>query len=301
MPSQFAQRYLKEGRLVYVHDDSETETDTFEFVVSNKTHSNITSGKFFIEVTMKNDNPPTRQVEKPFNVIRYGEKPLLGSDFRYLDADMNTSAGSITYTNTYIPNGQLFFLNGTSANSGFTQADLDQGHILFRHNGSDLAKAEIWVSDGQFYLSGAMEIRASDPYIRVINNTGIVVKYGTNRLITASNLAIESNLDLSNKSSIIFKIIAEPRLGVILVAETEATQFTMEVRENGKGIGQYNGKYNWSYYRNWKMNWCSTKVQSLTSPQSARWTTLASEVSPPPPCVRHSNLKDGNEHYLIQF
>ena len=72
-----------------------------------------------------------------------------------------------------------------------------------------------------------LEIRASEPYVRIVNNAGIEVKCGENALITG--LSIETNLDISNKSSIIFKIISEPKFGQILVNESVATQFTLEV------------------------------------------------------------------------
>lgn len=231
-PSQIAQKYIKQGRLLYVHDDSESDSDTFEFVVGNSTNQSLAGGTFFVEVTLKNDNSPVRLIDKPFTVIRGGEKPLLGSDIRYVDADTNTSSSSIVYTKAHIPNGHLFFLNGSSAENGFTQADLDKGSIRFRHNGSDIGKAILWVTDGQFYLSGVVEIRASEPYLRVVNNTGIVIKYGLNGLITTSNLAIDTNIDLSNKSSILFRITAEPKFGQLLVNEKMANQFTLEELED---------------------------------------------------------------------
>ncbi len=231
-PTQIALKYIKQGRLLYVHDNSESPSDTFDFVVASSSNRSLVSGTFFIEVTLKNDNSPVRLVDRPFSVIRGGEKPLLGSDLRYADADLNTSASSILYTNTHIPNGQLLFLNGSSAENGFTQADLDRGAVLFRHNGSDIGKAILWITDGQFYHSGVLEIRAAEPYLRLANNTGLVLKYGMNGLITSAHLDVDTNVDTSNKSTVLFRLTSEPKFGQVLVNEKMANQFTLEELED---------------------------------------------------------------------
>ena len=87
----------------------------------------------------------------------------------------------------------------------------------------------IQLTFAQFYLYGVLEIRASDPYVRVVNNTGIAVKYGENGLITTTSLSIDTNFDMTNKSNFIFKITSEPKFGQILVNERAANLFTLEV------------------------------------------------------------------------
>lgn len=237
-PSTFSREDIDQKKLVYVHDDSENDVDSFEFAVYNSTKQTIASGKMFIEVIMKNDNSPIRVVDKPFNVIRNGEKVLSGTDIRYVDVDINTSASNIIYTKNYIPNGNLYYMNDTVAQR-FSQEDLDLGQIKYRHNGSDLAKAVLWVTDGQFYLSGVLEIRASEPYIKLVNNTGMAVKYGENGVINTSYLSIETNLDLSNKSKVLFKLISEPKFGQLLVNERVANRFTLAVRKLNAFLNTY--------------------------------------------------------------
>ncbi|XP_077512962.1 chondroitin sulfate proteoglycan 4-like [Amblyomma americanum] len=115
---------------------------------------------------MRNDNPPVRVVDRVFQVVADSERPLTSQDLRYEDADSPPS--QIQYTRRDIPNGALFHADNMAVQVyRFTQADLDSGKIIFRHSGAPSARAVLWVTDGQYYASGVLEIRASKPFVRV--------------------------------------------------------------------------------------------------------------------------------------
>ena len=71
--------------------------------------------------------------------------------------------------------------------------------MYFKHHGAAYGKNVIWVNDGDFYSTGLFEIQASDPYIRIANNTGLALRAGENTPILSTNLSIESNLDADDR------------------------------------------------------------------------------------------------------
>ena len=188
------------NRIVYYHDDSEHNRDLFDFEVFDSQNTFICFGTFIIEVVMKNDNPPIRVIDKVFEVVIDGQKRLTANDIKYIDADMDSTPSDIKYSKTYIPNGNLYFVDEpTKVVEAFTQEDINKEKILFRHKGDEFGRSILWISDGQFYASGVLEIKASKPYLKVSKNTGLIVKYGESGLILYDNLTIETNLDIQRK------------------------------------------------------------------------------------------------------
>lgn len=199
-PDRITETHIHQNRLIYVHDDSENNADAFDFVAVDQQNNFICHGTFLINVIMKNDNPPIRVVDKVFHVVTHGEKKLTGNDLKYSDADIDSSPSLIKYSKTYVPNGNLYFIDQPNVIAEqFTQEDLDKENILFKHNGDELGRAILWITDGQFYASGVLEIKASKPYIRIAQNTGLMVKNGENAVITTNNITVESNMDINKK------------------------------------------------------------------------------------------------------
>jgi len=199
-PDQITQEQIDQNRVVYYHDDSENSADVFDFVALDSQYNFICFATFSINVIMKNDNPPIRVIDQVFHVVIHGEKKLTSNDLKYVDADIDSSASLIKYSKTYIPNGNLYFVDRPNVIADtFTQEDLDKQNILFKHNGDENGRAILWITDGQFYASGVLEIKASKPYLRTSQNTGLVVKYGESALITINNLTVESNMKNNKK------------------------------------------------------------------------------------------------------
>lgn len=137
---------------MYVHDDSETHWDEF-FVMASATGSGQQGGprgldsghlsteiKVTISVELKNDERPVRVVDKVFHVVRGGQRLLTLADLCYHDPDLDFDDGQLLYTRRGIPNGDLVQANDpTQKLYQFRQEDLQEGHVLFRHLGSDSA------------------------------------------------------------------------------------------------------------------------------------------------------------------
>ncbi|KFM72375.1 Chondroitin sulfate proteoglycan 4, partial [Stegodyphus mimosarum] len=201
----------------------------FHFVASaagDNSDSFVYYGTVHIHVIMKNDNPPTRAIDKVFNVVLDSERKLTGRDLKYIDPDIDSTPSDIQYTRRGIPNGALFHVDDMSTQIyQFTQVDLNTGKIVFRHSGAPYAKAVLRITDGKFYATGILEIQASKPYIKITRNTGLVVKRGENGLLTADNLTVETNFN-ADTDDITFKITSAPKHGDILLNGKQVNQFT---------------------------------------------------------------------------
>ena len=81
----FTSDEINEERIVYKHDDSESRRDTFHFFVSSERHDFQYVGVFHVHVILRNDQTPTRVVEKEFQVVEGGQKLLTSDDLLFVD------------------------------------------------------------------------------------------------------------------------------------------------------------------------------------------------------------------------
>uniref|UniRef100_A0A8C3JLG8 Laminin G domain-containing protein n=1 Tax=Calidris pygmaea TaxID=425635 RepID=A0A8C3JLG8_9CHAR len=234
----FTNKDITDKRLMYVHDDSETAFD--EFLVRA---SNGESGKwadfdpevepvsaeirFNISVQLKNDEKPVRVVDKIFNVVRNGQRLLTLADLCYHDPDSDFDDGQLLYTRRGISNGDLVLTNDTSHRLyQFKQADLEQKQVLFMHRGADFGRFVLFVTDGKHYTSSLLEVSATDPYVWLANNTGLLVQKGKEETVTTANLSAITNQDIRNDHEITYEIFSFPKYGRIYVNNLLMDSFT---------------------------------------------------------------------------
>ena len=103
----FTSDEIEQDRVVYNHDDSESRRDTFHFVAtaasaaSAATSTSASSGPmsregfqyvavFHVAVVLRNDQTPTRVVDKVFQVVEGGQKLLTDHDLLFVDLDIDT-------------------------------------------------------------------------------------------------------------------------------------------------------------------------------------------------------------------
>ncbi|NXA22441.1 CSPG4 protein, partial [Ibidorhyncha struthersii] len=234
----FTNKDITDKRLMYVHDDSETAFD--EFLVRA---SNGESGKgpnfdpeieplsveirFNISVQLKNDEKPVRVIDKIFNVVRNGQRLLTLADLCYHDPDSDFDDGQLLYTRRGISNGDLVLRNDTLHRLyQFKQADLEQKQVLFIHHGADFGRFVLFVTDGKHYTSLLLEVSATDPYIRLANNTGLLVQKGKEETVATANLSAITNQDIRNDHEITYEIFSFPKYGRIYVNNLLMDSFT---------------------------------------------------------------------------
>ncbi|XP_021236250.1 chondroitin sulfate proteoglycan 4-like isoform X2 [Numida meleagris] len=183
--------------------------------------------RFNISVQLKNDEKPVRVVDKVFNIVRNGQRLLTLADLCYHDPDSDFEDGQLLYTRRGISNGDLVLTNDSLHQLyQFKQADLEQKQVLFIHRGADFGRFVLFVTDGKHYTSFLLEVNATDPYVSLANNTGLLVQKGKEEVITTANLSAITNQDIRNDHEITFEITTFPKYGRISVNSLMIDSFT---------------------------------------------------------------------------
>ncbi|XP_015604510.1 chondroitin sulfate proteoglycan 4 [Cephus cinctus] len=225
----FTTEELSAEEVYYVHDDSETIEDKLSFLSYSESADFMYVGRFEFVIIPKNDNAPTRSVDVVFEVVSNSSKPLTSRYLKYVDKDLETRPRDLVFTRKEITNGALFRFNEPNQELyEFTQQDLDDEIILFKHHGSDRGHFGFGVSDGHFYTSAQLEIRASPPYVRLLpkNDTGrdSVVQFNGSVILTREDFPLETNVHVLDKD-IRFVITEKPKHGVLLNKGKETGSF----------------------------------------------------------------------------
>uniref|UniRef100_A0A673H3F9 Chondroitin sulfate proteoglycan 4-like n=1 Tax=Sinocyclocheilus rhinocerous TaxID=307959 RepID=A0A673H3F9_9TELE len=239
----FTNQDVLEERIMYIHDDSETTLDSFTFIASTSpvtklsiTDNDIGSkeGIFNISIELVNDEKPIRIVDKVFHVVRNGQRLLTLDDLCYHDADSDFSDGQLVYTRRGIPIGDLVLANDTSQKLyQFRQEDLEQKQVLFIHRGMNSGRFVLFVSDGKHYVSSLLDISAQDAYLKIGNNTGLLVQKGQAKTLTNANFSVETNLDIRKDNEILFTIQDAPNHGGLYLKGSKIESFTQHDLRNG--------------------------------------------------------------------
>lgn len=239
----FTNQDILDERIMYIHDDSETTQDEFTFIasISKGFKSSITEdeigskeGKFNISIQLVNDQKPTRVIDKVFHVARDGQRLLTVEDLCYHDADSDYDDGELIYTRRGIPMGDLVLVNDTTHRLfQFRQKDLEERRVLFIHKGVSTGRFVLFVSDGKHFVSSLLDISAHDPFLKVGNNTGLLVQKGRSVTLSSSNFSIISNLDIRDDQEMIFKLDDAPKYGGLYRNKTKAETFTLSDLKDG--------------------------------------------------------------------
>lgn len=211
------QLYLND--IFYCHDDTETTADRIDFLVLS---DEPTDFQFVCSVLVAiqpvNDNGPTRLSadDAVFHVVRNRTRILSAIELRYTDPDEPVERTShIRYTKVLASNGD-FYVNSGLADT-FTQTDIDEGHVLFRHWGDeDNGTAEFQVSDGHFVEPGSLTISAAEPFITIGQRNASIVQEGRHIVLQLTDLAIETNVN-AIAEEIEYQVLGDPNYGVLKV------------------------------------------------------------------------------------
>ncbi|XP_043482850.1 chondroitin sulfate proteoglycan 4 isoform X2 [Leptopilina heterotoma] len=234
----FTLEELSSQLVYYIHDDSETREDNFQFLaISNNGIDFMYIGNFRIDVTMKNDNPPERVDRKVFYVVSKGERLLTSKDLLYVDKDVDTKPSNLVYTKKNIENGGLYKITDFSVQlNQFTQEDVNNEMIMFRHYGDDNGIFKFTVTDGQISTPGELEIQASAPYINLQLGNYLVVQFNKSATLTNKEIDLETNVYATEKD-IKFTILEKPKFGIFMKHLRECVDFNQN--ELTKGLVTY--------------------------------------------------------------
>ncbi len=143
--TNFTQADLNAGLVRYVHDNSNTTTDSFTFTV---TDGAITIGTYThnYNITSVNDAPVV--VANSLTISESGTVVLTNADL--LAADSDNTAAQLTYTVSGVTGGRFELVASPGvAITSFTQAQINSGLVQFVHDGNEAAPTySVTVSDG---------------------------------------------------------------------------------------------------------------------------------------------------------
>lgn len=214
----FSLENLYLGDVFYCHDDSETETDSMQFLVLSDAATDFQYiCEILVDITLVNDNAPARIDESVFHVVKNGSKLLSTRDLKYEDPDIDANSTDIVYQKVESTNFEFYSASSGIPLAQFTQDEIDQGNILIKHISEQASgTATFTVTDGLFEVQGSLEILASDPFINISDKNASVVQEGKYILITLTDLAMDTNLNIS-PDDIEYTVISEPTYGVLKI------------------------------------------------------------------------------------
>ncbi|KAJ8249385.1 hypothetical protein GJAV_G00234230 [Gymnothorax javanicus] len=235
----FSNEDLLLDRLIYQHDGSENSEDEFTFLTFMPGQDqDAVSGVFRISVQSNNDHVPVRVVDKIFHVVRNGKRLFTTEDIQFRDEDSGFNESQLVYMRAGFLSGNIVSAQDeTEPLFRFTQADLRENRVLFVHHGADREKFQLQVSDGVHKTTALLEIQASDPYLRIVNNTIVIIDSGSTKTLNTSLLSVETNTDIRDPSEIRYEITSYPSDGSVIVSGIEASSFTQ--KDLGKGVVSY--------------------------------------------------------------
>ncbi|NXX55914.1 CSPG4 protein, partial [Scopus umbretta] len=249
--TEFTNDDILHRRLLYQHDDSETLEDDIPFVATRQGEGSAepdveeVRGVFRVSIQPINDHTPVQVVNKIFNVVRNGQHLLTTDDIAFTDKDSGFSDTQLVLARKDILFGSIVSVDDRSHQVyRFTQDDLRKKKILFVHSGADRGWIQLQVSDGLHQTTALLEVQASDPYIKIVNNTGLVIHQGSQGSIDSSVLSLETNMDIRSDEEIRFLITTPPRWGTVLRGEQPVMAFSQRDLLAGEISYHHNGSRN---------------------------------------------------------
>jgi hypothetical protein len=257
-------------KITFIHDGSESTVDSIPFMVIDGDGSRYINGEdtlFFLLVNVTpSDDPPVIEVNAGMT-LNEGETLLL-SNAMLLTTDPESDNSSVIYTldpadTSGFPAHGLLKLNNIPLSDGatFTQADIQNGHLIYQHDGSEsvLDGFVFQVADESGQLAEENENNTfffevtvtpvNDPPMLTLNNV-LEVNLGSEAII--SNVYLTAYDAESNAQDITFTLdpdhnVELPSSGTIKLNGTtlsDGQTFTMEDINNSLVTYDHNGSIN---------------------------------------------------------
>jgi hypothetical protein len=220
----FTQAQINSGQLNYLHNGTQTPTDSFVFSVTDGT-TNLPNNTFSIAVT--------GVAGQPMIVTNTGSTAVRGTSDTITTSelsttDTNTPAAGLTYTVTQAPVNGILRLNGAPTTT-FTQANIDAGAVTYLHNGGTTTSDSFrfTVSDGTSTLPAntfTFTVTAAPGTPVVSTNTGSTVARGATDTITISELnTTDTN---SSPDQLVYIVTTTPVNGTLRLSGSPTSTFT---------------------------------------------------------------------------
>ncbi|XP_061836933.1 chondroitin sulfate proteoglycan 4-like isoform X6 [Nerophis lumbriciformis] len=262
----FSQIVLNKFGITYIHDDSETTSDSFTFrawvvpldassssspfysassslpsldLVSHRhvKDSLAVTETFNITVTPVNDQPPLNRNRSPSLKVVVGERVILGPDNLQVE-DHDTPPEELHYLVISKPNnGYLTLGERPEPVTSFTQYDVNHGRLHFIQQGEPSTGVFYFnITDGHHRpLYKLFSLEVIKPFIFIVNNTGLSLVQGrTAVILTINQLAAQTNGQ--SQANITYTVTTHPRHGRIAINDQEVMTFCHEDLQHGRVV-----------------------------------------------------------------
>ncbi|NXL94535.1 CSPG4 protein, partial [Alectura lathami] len=218
---KFTKKQVEQELIYYVHDGSEELMDNFTIVVNNtELWKQSLPQTVFVKVSAVNDEAPVIKVNRIFQVFTEITIDDLCTE------DKDSSPSELIYSVTPPSNGHLA-LNSSPNKSilNFTQAQINEGQLVFVHNGAMSGGFSFQVTDGlNFAPRQIFSITARTLVISLQVNKGLGVFPGSTKPISQHDLkAVTNDVTNAGNRTITFMIVTSPKLGRLIRVNSDNT------------------------------------------------------------------------------
>ncbi|XP_076125509.1 chondroitin sulfate proteoglycan 4 [Alosa pseudoharengus] len=220
--SSFTWDEVKRKVVYYLHDSTETTEDSFTLTASDFENTRrsfpITFGVTIIPV---NDEPPRLERNTGIEVVVGEEAVITNRELNTQDVD--TPKDELIYSVEALTNGMVALkITPDESIDNFTQAQIDNGEIIFIHEGSESGSFKFTVTDGE-HTSPLyhFEVTAKQPTITVETGEELMVFPGTKQTISSAMLKASTDED---GDEIRYSLQKSPRRGR-LIRQIQRNQF----------------------------------------------------------------------------
>ncbi|XGW00223.1 MAG: cadherin-like domain-containing protein [Leptolyngbya sp. BL-A-14] len=224
----FTQADINNNRILYNHNGSKTNSDSFVFHVSDG--NTVTTDSTFNIIVSPINSPPVLNLNAGLAVSEGATASISGTLLQVTDPD--NPPPQVKYTLGQTPVNGALKLNGTALTTGqtFTQQDINTlNRLTYQHNGSETT-------------SDSFSFTASDPFgatipattfsiavtpvndaPTLVSNVALTLSEGAAASITTTLL---SATDVDNLDSQITYTVSTPAHGSLVLGATTVTSFT---------------------------------------------------------------------------
>ena len=230
--TSFTQAQIDDGQVAYLHDGTETSSDSFDFSVSDSLGATA-SGTFTIAIANENDEQVIA-VNSPANLTEGGTASITRLHLETTDEE--SLPESITYSITTNTAHGTVMRDGIASTS-FTQQEINAGRISYQHDGSETTTDSFVfsVNDGAGAPSVAtfsFAITPANDEQTLITNNPLILSEGDSQSI---GRALLETLDTDNgPASINYLITTAPSHGSLLLNGLATTTFSQDEINSGR-------------------------------------------------------------------
>ncbi|KAK3097473.1 hypothetical protein FSP39_009958 [Pinctada imbricata] len=238
----FAQ--LSQGRVYYLHDNSESLSDSF--TVRGRVEEegkDSREGVVYVSIQTINDQSPTVVINRQLKMWRSSLALITKEHLRADDSD--SSPTEITYQVLSTTNGRVAFVNNAFRSiQSFNQEQVNRNQVVFVHDGDDEGGFMFYVTDGTNtdHKRENFNVLAEPLTLTLVKNSPLKVYPGRGHTITPQNLLTKTN-DLNQTKPIIYHVLQKPKKGRIVTMykdrALEVMSFKQEDINDGKIIYQH--------------------------------------------------------------